>query len=123
MNIITYWTFDLFHIGHLNLLKRCRRLAWDWKVIVWVSTDEFNFTKWKKSTIPFKDRFDILESIRYVDNVIPENDWKQKEKDIQEYNANLVMWDDWKWKFDDLWCIYIPRTPWISSTQIRRLDF
>ena len=84
MNIITYWTFDLFHIGHLNLLKRCRRLAWDWKVIVWVSTDEFNFTKWKKSTIPFKDRFDILESIRYVDKVIPENEWKQKKEDIQE---------------------------------------
>ena len=119
MNIITYWTFDLFHFWHLELLRRCKELSWGWLLYVWVSTDEFNSKKWKKCIIPYEQRKAIVESIKYVDFVIQEYDWSQKEIDLKLWNTQMVMWDDWKWKFDDLWCIYLPRTPWISSSQIK----
>lgn len=120
--IITYGTFDLLHIGHINLLKRAKKLG-DY-LIVAVSTDEFNKLKNKESFYSFKDRKKIVESIKYVDLVIPETCWEQKKNDIKKYNINtFVIGDDWKGKFDELkkYCqvIYLPRTPNISTNLIK----
>lgn len=125
--VITYGTFDLFHIGHLNLIKRLRRLAGDdGKVIVAVSTDEFNQLKGKKSLIPYKDRSEIVSHIKEVDMVIPEKSWEQKIEDIKKYNVNIfAIGNDWKGKFDYLkkYCDvkYLPRTEGISSTYIKEV--
>jgi len=120
--IITYGTFDLFHSGHLKLLKRLKQLG-D-KLIVGVSTDEFNAGKGKKTIIPFEDRISIIESIKYVDLAIPEKSWTQKSEDIQKFNVSILgMGNDWEGKFDNLnsLCkvIYLPRTEGISSTDIK----
>jgi len=120
--IITYGTFDLFHIGHLKLLQRISKLG-D-RLIVAVSTDEFNQIKGKKTIIPFEQRAKIVESIRYVDRVIAENSWDQKRDDIKKYGVtHFVMGDDWRGKFDDLkeLCevIYLPRTKGISSSELK----
>lgn len=121
--VITYGTFDMFHVGHLRLLKRAKQLG-D-KLIVALSSDEFNLKEKNKVTaIPFHDRKEILESIIYVDEVIPENSWEQKIKDITDHNISIfVMGDDWKGKFDFLndFCevIYLNRTKNISSTDIK----
>src|SRR5438105_1698161 len=99
--VITYGTFDLFHIGHLNLLRKCKELG-D-RLIVGVSTDEFNRIKGKKTIVPFEERLQIVNSIRYVDEVFPERNWEQKQDDIRQYRASIfVMGDDWKGKFDYL---------------------
>ncbi|RTE86837.1 MULTISPECIES: glycerol-3-phosphate cytidylyltransferase [Gammaproteobacteria] len=121
--VITYGTFDLFHIGHVNLLKRARSLG-D-RLVVAVSTDEFNQGKGKTTLVPYEHRVAILESCRYVDKVIPENDWAQKRDDIKSENADVfVMGDDWKGKFDELsdLCevIYLDRTKDISSTAMKQ---
>ena len=124
--VLTYGTFDLFHIGHLNLIKKLRNIAGvDGKVIVGVSTDEFNNIKGKKSIIPFKDRAEIVKNIKGVDIVIPEKNWEQKVDDIKKYNVDIfVMGDDWKGKFDYLkdYCEvrYLPRTKGISSTFLKK---
>ena len=120
--IITYGTFDLFHIGHLKLLQRLSRLGA--KLIVAVSTDEFNKLKGKKTIIPYEQRAEIVENIKCVDMVIPEYNWEQKVKDIKEYNVGIFsIGDDWKGKFDFLkeHCevIYLDRTEGISSTQLK----
>lgn len=121
--IITYGTFDLLHYGHINILKRAKQLG-DY-LIVCLSTDEFNSKeKGKKTYFTYEQRKMLLESLRYVDLVIPENDWKQKENDIKLYHVDVfVMGDDWKGKFDylrDLYeVVYLPRTPEISTTQIK----
>ncbi|NHC60261.1 adenylyltransferase/cytidyltransferase family protein [Paenalcaligenes suwonensis] len=120
--VITYGTFDLFHIGHLNLLKKLKGLGDE--LIVGVSTDEFNEEKGKSTIIKFEDRLSIVESIKCVDIVIPENSWDQKEKDIQNYNVSIFgIGDDWQGKFDNLktLCevVYIPRTTGISTTAIK----
>lgn len=120
--VITYGTFDLFHVGHVRLLKRARELG-D-RLIVGVSTDTFNALKGKRTIIPFEQRAEIVQSIRYVDAVIPEESWQQKVEDIQKYGVDvLVMGDDWKGKFDDLqkYCqvVYLPRTRDISSSQLK----
>ncbi len=120
--VITYGTFDLFHYGHLRILKRAKKLG-DY-LIVAVSTDEFNQIKGKKCTYPFKHRAEIVKAIRYVDKVIPEKNWGQKRRDIKKYKIDiLVMGDDWKGKFDHLsdLCkvVYLPRTKNISTTQIK----
>ena len=121
--IITYGTFDLFHIGHLNLLRRAKDLG-DY-LIVAVSTDRFNWVeKHKKCQIPDKDRMAIVEAIKYVDKVIPEDSWDQKIKDVQKYDVDVfVMGDDWKGKFDFLkdYCevVYLPRTEGISSSSLK----
>lgn len=118
--IITYGTFDLFHIGHLNLLKRAKQLG-DY-LMVGVSTDEFNELKGKKSFIHYQERKEIVEAIRCVDEVIPEKNWEQKARDITENNIDiLVMGDDWNGVFDDLSCkvVYLPRTPGISTSKIK----
>lgn len=121
--VITYGTFDLFHVGHLNIIKRAKKLG-DY-LIVAVSTDSFNEIKGKKCVIPDDERMAIVESIRYVDKVIPEETWEQKIDDIKKYNIDVfVMGDDWKGQFDELkeYCevVYLPRTNEISTTNIKR---
>jgi glycerol-3-phosphate cytidylyltransferase len=121
--ILTYGTFDLFHIGHLRLLQRLRSLG-D-RLVVGVSTDEFNRVKNKNTVVPFADRIKIVESIRDVDLVIPETCWEQKAQDIQEHNVSIFgMGNDWEGRFDHLkdYCevVYLPRTEGISSTHIRK---
>lgn len=124
--IITYWTFDVIHEWHINILRRAKSLG-DY-LIVWISSDNFNKIKGKKSYQNFKERKEILENIKYVDEVIPEEHWEQKIEDIKKYNIDIfTMWSDWEWKFDELknYCkvIYQPRTEWISSTKIRKNIF
>lgn len=119
---ITYGTFDLFHVGHLELLKRIKALAEE--VYVGVSTDEFNNEKGKRCIIPFEDRTSIIESIKYVDKSFPEFSWDQKTKDIGNFGIDLfVMGNDWLGKFDYLkdYCEvkYLDRTATISSSQIK----
>jgi glycerol-3-phosphate cytidylyltransferase len=123
ITVITYGTFDLFHIGHLNLLRRLKSLG-D-RLLVGVSTDEFNAVKQKKTTIAFEERLEIVSAIRYVDGVFAEENWDQKVSDIQKYHANIFgMGDDWKGKFDYLniyaQVCYLPRTDQISSTAIKQ---
>ena len=120
--VLTYGTFDLFHIGHLNLLKRAR--SYGDRLIVGVSTDSFNLLKGKKTIIPYKDRAEIVRNIRYVDEVIPEENWEQKVSDIKNYAINtFIIGDDWQGKFDDLksHCevIYLPRTTGVSTTGLK----
>lgn len=122
--VITYGTFDLLHYGHINLLRRARELG-DY-LIVALSTDEFNWNeKQKKSYFTFEQRKELLEAIRYVDLVIPEDNWDQKISDVKKYQVDtFVIGDDWKGKFDFLkdFCevVYLPRTPEISTTQIKK---
>ncbi len=121
--VLTYGTFDMFHIGHLELLKRLKSLG-D-KLIVAVSTDEFNEIKGKKTIIPYAQRANIVEAIRYVDRVIPEESWEQKVTDIQKYNVDVfAMGHDWEGKFDELreYCevVYLPRTEGISTTALKQ---
>lgn len=120
--VLTYGTYDLLHWGHIRLLKRAKALG-DY-LIVALSTDEFNAIKGKKAYHDFEERKMMLEAIRYVDLVIPENSWDQKKSDILQYQADVfVMGDDWKGKFDDLkdLCevVYLPRTEGISTTKIK----
>jgi glycerol-3-phosphate cytidylyltransferase len=125
LNVITYGTFDLFHYGHLRLLKRAKELG-D-KLIVAVSTNEFNKVKGKNCVYPYEHRSKIVEAIKYVDKVIPERNWEQKRNDIMKYKIDIfVMGDDWKGKFDDLkdLCkvVYLPRTPGISTTELKKMN-
>ncbi len=121
--VITYGTFDLLHYGHINLLKRARALG-DY-LIVALSTDEFNWeSKRKKCYFSYEKRKQLLEAIRYVDLVIPEESWEQKREDVKLYQVDtFVMGDDWKGKFDFLkdCCevLYLDRTPEISTTMIK----
>lgn len=120
--VITYGTYDLFHIGHAKLLERARALG-D-RLIVGVSSDEFNAIKGKKSIFPYEHRAHIVQSLRCVDEVFPEHDWQQKEKDIQRVKADVfVMGHDWAGKFDYLQNIcqvtYLPRTEGVSTTELK----
>jgi len=122
--IITYGTFDLLHYGHINLLRRAKQQG-DY-LIVALSTDEFNWnSKQKKCYFEYERRKALLEAIRFVDLVIPENTWEQKTGDIKLYHVDtFVMGNDWEDKFDFLKehfnVVYIPRTPEISTTQIKQ---
>lgn len=121
--VITYGTFDLFHIGHVNLLKRAK--AQGDRLIVAVSTDEFNQAKGKTTLVSYQHRVAILESCRYVDRVIPETNWDQKRADIIQHKVDsFVMGDDWRGKFDELAdicnVIYLERTREISSTAMKQ---
>lgn len=122
--IITYGTFDLLHYGHINLLRRAKQLG-DYLVVA-LSTDEFNWAaKHKKCYFDYNKRKQLLEAIRYVDLVIPEENWQQKVNDVKEYHIDVfVMGDDWRGKFDFLLeqgveVVYLPRTPEISTTRIK----
>ena len=120
--VINYGTFDLFHIGHLNILRRAKELG-DYLVVA-VSSDAFNALKGKKCVIPDYERMAIVEAIKYVDEVIPENSWEQKIEDVKNHDIDVfVMGNDWEGKFDFLkeYCevVYLPRTDGISTTQIK----
>ena len=121
--VITYGTFDMLHYGHINLLRRAKELG-DYLVVV-LSTDEFNWNmKQKKCYFTYEERKMVLEAIKYVDEVIPENNWEQKVTDVQENDIDVfVMGNDWEGKFDFLkeYCevVYLPRTEGISTTQIK----
>lgn len=123
--VITYGTFDLLHYGHINILRRAKELG-DYLVVA-LSTDEFNWNeKQKKCYFSYEQRKQLLEAIRYVDLVIPETCWEQKKTDIKLYQIDtFVIGDDWKGKFDFLKdegaeVVYLPRTPEISTTQIKK---
>ena len=124
--VITYGTFDLLHYGHINLLRRAKEQG-DY-LIVALSTDEFNWNeKQKKCYFSYEKRKQLLEAIRYVDLVIPEEGWGQKVSDVKEYHVDtFVMGDDWAGKFDfiqeetDAEVIYLARNPEISTTQIKK---
>ena len=123
--ILTYGTFDLLHYGHIEILRRAKALG-DYLVVA-VSTDEFNAIKNKKAYHNYETRKKMLEAIRYVDLVIPENDWNQKRNDVLKYEIDeVVMGSDWEGneKFDSLKDIckvtYLPRTEGISTTKIKQ---
>ncbi len=123
--VITYGTFDLLHYGHIELLKRAKALG-DY-LIVALSTDEFNrVEKNKYCYFSYEQRKSLLEAIRYVDLVIPEENWEQKKTDVHEYHIDtFVIGDDWEGKFDFLKdegveVVYLSRTPEISTTQIKK---
>ena len=122
--VITYGTFDLLHYGHINLLQRAKELG-DY-LIVALSTDQFNWQeKQKKCYFPYEIRKKLLESVRYVDLVIPEESWEQKTRDVHEYHVDVfVIGNDWVGEFDFLEAegckvVYLERTPEISTTQIK----
>ncbi|NLC65161.1 MAG: glycerol-3-phosphate cytidylyltransferase [Erysipelothrix sp.] len=121
--VLTYGTFDLIHRGHINVLRRARELG-DY-LIVALSTDEFNkIEKDKVCYYTYDERKEILETIKYVDMVIPEENWEQKVTDVEKYDIDVfVIGDDWEGKFDFLkeQCevVYLPRTEGISTTQIK----
>lgn len=122
--VLTYGTYDLLHRGHIRLLKRAKALG-DY-LIVGLSTDEFNKIKNKKAVFPYEERKLILESIKYVDKVIPEKTWEQKIDDVKKYNVDIfVMGDDWEGEFDFLkdYCEvkYLERTYGISTTEIAEI--
>lgn len=123
--VLTYGTFDLLHYGHIRLLKRAKELG-DY-LIVALSTDEFNEIKGKKAYHNYETRKKMLEAIRYVDLVIPENNWEQKIDDIKDYKVDVtVMGSDWAGsdKFDYLkdYCelVYLDRTEGISTSKIKK---
>lgn len=121
--VITYGTFDMFHIGHLKLLRRLSEMG-D-RLIVAVSTDEFNELKGKKTLIPYDQRAAIVGAIDCVDLVIPEENWEQKASDVKKYNVDIfAIGNDWKGEFDFLSdiceVVYLPRTKNISTTELKR---
>ncbi len=122
--VLTYGTYDLLHYGHIRLLKRAKALG-DY-LIVALSTDKFNKIKGKKAYHNYETRKEMLESIRYVDLVIPEESWEQKINDVQEYKVDVVvMGSDWTGNpnFESLkkYCdvVYLDRTENISTTKIK----
>ena len=120
--IITYGTFDLFHVGHVRLLERLAKMG-D-RLIVGVSTDEFNSMKGKAAFFSYQQRKEIVSACRFVDEVIPERHWHQKPRDIVHHDVNIfAIGDDWEGKFDDLKALcevfYLPRTEAISTTEIK----
>ncbi len=120
--VLTYGTYDLLHIGHINLLRRAKALG-DY-LIVGLSTDEFNAVKGKKAYHSFEERKQLLEAIKYVDLIVEENSWADKKIHIKQYNVDIfVMGSDWTGKFDELsdlcQVIYLPRTEGISTTKIK----
>lgn len=122
--LLTYGTFDLFHVGHVRLLKRLKGLT-D-KLVVGVSTDEFNSVKGKQSVFSFEERREIVSSCRYVDEVIAETCWEQKAEDIRNLGITcFAIGDDWAGHFDFLseYCeiLYLPRTEAISTTKIKQV--
>lgn len=122
--ILTYGTFDVFHVGHVRLLKRLSEMA-D-RLIVGVSTDEFNTQKGKEALMSYSDRAEVVSACQYVDLVFEERSWAQKENDIERFSVDIfAIGDDWQGKFDHLkkFCEvkYLPRTSGISSTSLKKL--
>jgi len=123
--VLTYGTYDLLHYGHIRLLKRAKALG-DY-LIVAISTDEFNAIKGKKAYHNYETRREMLEAVRYVDLVIPEENWEQKIDDVKNYFVDVVvMGSDWEGsdKFECLrdYCevVYLDRTEGVSTTKIKQ---
>ena len=123
--VISYGTYDLFHYGHVQILKRMKQMG-D-KLIIGCSSDFFNASKGKVSFFNYEERSEILKACKYVDDVFPENNWEQKIADISKYRANLfVMGDDWCGEFDfieketECSVMYLPRTAGVSTTDIKQ---
>ena len=121
--VITYGTYDLLHVGHINLLRRAKELG-DYLIVV-LSSDEYTAIMGKKAYHSYEDRKSILEAIKYVDEVLPEYNWEQKIDDVvNNYVDVFVMGDDWEGKFDFLkdYCevVYLPRTEGISTSKIKQ---
>lgn len=121
--VLTYGTFDLFHVGHLNLLQRLRALG-D-RLVVGVSTDEFNAAKGKQTIVRFEDRLRIVQNIRCVDEAFAETSWEQKADDIRRHGVDVFgMGSDWEGRFDELKAhcevVYLPRTAEISSSHLKQ---
>jgi len=121
--VITYGTFDLFHIGHVRLLRRLSEYG-D-RLIVGCSTDDFNSVKGKSCVMPFEHRVEVLLSCKFVSKVLPEESWDQKKADILREQADVFgIGNDWVGKFDYLnsLCrvVYLPRTAGVSTTELRR---
>ena len=122
--VLTYGTYDLLHYGHINLLRRARMLG-DY-LVVGLSTDDFNKRKGKVCYFGYEERKGLLEAVRYVDLVIPEETWEQKAEDVRRYHIDtVVMGDDWRGS-DRFEClrglcdvVYLPRTPEISTSRIK----
>ncbi len=120
--VITFGTFDVFHVGHINILERAKKQGE--YLLVGVSSDQLNFEKKQRYPVyPQEQRIRILESLRFVDEVFVEESLELKAHYIQQYNADvLVMGDDWAGKFNEMqrYCevIYLPRTPSISTSEI-----
>lgn len=120
--VVTFGTFDVFHVGHLKLLTRARALG-D-KLYVGVSTDEFSYRK--KGRYPVfteTERMEILRALRCVDGVFPEVSLEQKRNYLIEHEADiLAMGDDWAGKFDAFGdicrVVYLERTPAVSTTEV-----
>ncbi len=122
--VLTYGTFDLLHYGHIEILRRAKALG-DYLVVA-LSTDEFNESKGKTAYHSYETRKKMLEAIRYVDLVIPENNWEQKIDDVKNYHIDVVvMGSDWAGsdRFDYLkeYCdlVFLERTPGVSTTMIK----
>ncbi len=120
--VITYGTFDLLHRGHISLLRRAKALG-DY-LIVGLSSDAFNRIKDKKSFYSYEERKLVMEAVRYVDEVIPEDSWAQKVDDIRRLGVKVfVMGDDWSGRFDELGdlceVVYLPRTLGISTSMVK----
>ena len=123
--VLTYGTYDLLHYGHIRLLKRAKALG-DY-LIVALSTEEFNELKGKKTYHNYETRKEMLEAIRYVDLVIPEENWEQKVDDVKKYNVDVVvMGGDWagsdRFEYLREYCEveYLDRTDGISTTKIKK---
>jgi glycerol-3-phosphate cytidylyltransferase len=119
---LTYGTYDLFHIGHVRLFERIKQ-RYD-RLVVAVSTDEFNAIKGKACVVSFADRVAMVRACRHVDEVIAEETWQQKRRDIRAFGADaLVMGSDWTDRFDEFKdaceVVYLPRTEGVSSTQLK----
>jgi len=122
VKVLTYGTFDLLHIGHLNLLERLKALGDE--LYVAVSTDEFNHQKGKRCVVSFEDRIRLVSALRCVTDVLPENSWDQKPQDIKRLGIDVLgMGGDWVGKFDAMKAhckvVYLPRTEGISTTFLR----
>ena len=124
VTVITYGTFDVMHIGHVSILQRLASLGS--RLVVGVSTDEFNALKGKNCVYPHAQRAAIVAALRCVDEVFAEQGWAQKRDDIVRLGAHIFgMGDDWLGRFDDLGdlcqVVYLPRTPGVSSTATREV--
>ena len=122
--ILTYGTFDLLHYGHIEILRRAKALG-DYLVVA-LSTDEFNESKGKIAYHSYDTRKKMLEAIRYVDLVIPENNWEQKANDVTEYHIDTVVMgsdragsDKFDYLKDDCEVVFLERTPGVSTTMIK----
>ena len=121
MIVLTFGTFDLYHIGHKRILERAAEYG---ELIVGISSDELNYSKKKKYPVyTYEERKEIIQSVKFVSKTFKEESLEKKREYILEHKADvLVMGDDWKGKFDYLSDIckvmYLPRTESISTTSI-----